>query len=87
MFLLSTSQLVEEEEEAHTTVDEATATAAEEVEAEDTIAIARAALPREDCSTLLAPACSTTARSRQQTRQDRHGRNLSNMLALITDKT
>ena len=32
IFLLSTSQWVEEEEESHTAVDEATATAADEVE-------------------------------------------------------
>ena len=54
---------MEEEEEAHTAVDKATATAADEVEDKDTITLARAALSREDCATLLAPACSTTARS------------------------
>ena len=78
---------MEKDEEAHTAVDEATETAADEVEDEDTITLARAALPREDCATLLAPACSTTSISRQQTRQDHHGINLSNTLARITDKT
>ena len=77
---------MEEEEEAHTAVDEATATASDEVEAKDTITLARAALPREDCAALLAPACLTTARSWQQIRQDHHERNSSNMLAQITEK-
>ena len=78
---------MEEEEEAHTGVDKATATAADEVEEEDTITLARSALPREDCATLLAPACLTTSRSRQHTRQYHHVKNLSNTLAKITDKT
>ena len=78
---------MKEDEEAHTAADEATATAADEVEEEDTITMAQSALPREDCATLLAPACSTTARSRQQIRQDHHGRNSSNTLARITEKT
>ena len=78
---------MEEEEEAHTAVNESTATAADEVEDEDTITLAQAALPREDCATLLAPALLITARSRQQTRKDHHGRNSSNTLARITDKT
>ena len=43
-------------------------------------------IQREDCATLLEPACSTTAIIRHQTRHDHHGRNLSNMLARITDK-
>ena len=78
---------MEEEEEAYTAVDEATATSADKEEDVDAINLELAALPREDFATLLAPACSTTARSRQQTRQDHHGRNLSNTLARITDKT
>ena len=78
---------MEEEEEAHTAVDEATATTAYEVEAEDTSTLARAALLREDCTTLLVPYCSTTARSRHQTKQDHHGINSCNTLAQITDKT
>ena len=48
---------MEEEEDAHTAVDEATATVAEEVEDEGAITLTRAALPREDCATLLAPVC------------------------------
>ena len=48
---------MEEEEKAHTAVDKAAETAADEVEDEDTITLARAALPREDCATLLAPVC------------------------------
>ena len=43
---------MEEEEEAHTAVDEATATTADEVEAEDTTTLAQAAQLREDCATL-----------------------------------
>ena len=78
---------MEEDEESHTVVEKAKETAADEVEAEDTITLARAAQLIEDCATLLAPACSTTARSRQQTRQDHHGRNSYNTLAQITDKT
>ena len=78
---------MEEEEEAHTALDEATATTEDEVEDEDTINLARSSLPREDCATLLVPVCSTTARSRKQTIQDHHGRNSSNTLAQITDKT
>ena len=78
---------MEEEEEAHTAVDEAMATAADEVEDEDTITLARAALPREDCATLLAPVYLTTDISWQQTRQYHHGRNSSNTLEQITDKT
>ena len=78
---------MEDEEEAHTAVDEETATAADELEAKEKITLEQAALPREDHETLLAPACWTTARSRQQTRQDHHGRNSSNTLAQITDKT
>ena len=78
---------MEEEEEDHTAVDEATATAADEVEDEEKITLERAALPREDCATLLAPACLTTDRSRQQTKQYHHGRNSCNTLACITDKT
>ena len=86
IFLISTSPWLEEEEEAHIAVDKATETAEDEVEAKDKITLAQAALPREDCATLLAPACSTTARSQQQTRQDHHGKNLFNTLAQITDK-
>ena len=78
---------MEEEEEAHTAVDEVTSTTADEVEAEDTITLTQAALTREDCATLLAPECLTMSRSRQHTRQYHHGKNLSNMLAKITDKT
>ena len=78
---------MEEEEESHTAVDEATETAADELEDEDTITLERAALPREDCTTLLVTACLTTSGSRQKTRQDHHGRNLSNTLERITDKT
>ena len=77
---------MEEEEEAHE-VDDETATAEDELEAEDKTTLARSALLREDCSTLSVPACSTTAISRQQTRQDHHGRNPCNTLARITDKT
>ena len=68
-------------------MDEATATTEDEVDDEDTITLEQAELPGEDCATLLAPACSTMARSRQQTRQDNHGRNSSNTLARIADKT
>ena len=78
---------MEEEEESHTAVDKATATAAGEVEAEDTITLTQAAQLGEDCATLLVPACLTTARSRQHTKQDHHGRNSCNTLELITDKT
>ena len=78
---------MEEEEEAHTVVDEATATAAEEVEEKDTITLARAELLRDDFAMLLVPECSTTAISQKQTKQDHHGRNLCNTLAQITDKT
>ena len=78
---------MEEEEESHTAVEEATATAADEVEAEDTTTLTQTAILIEDCATLLVPACLTTARSRQQTRQDHRGRNLSNTLAQITDNT
>ena len=56
---------MEEEEEAHTAVDEATATAEDTVEADYTTTLARAALLREDCEMLLVPACLTTARSQQ----------------------
>ena len=66
---------MEEEKEAHTAVDKATEIARDEVEAEDTTTLERAALLREDFATLLVPACSTTIRSRQQTKQDHHGRN------------
>ena len=72
---------MEEEEEAHTAVEEATATAGDEVEAEDTTTLERTALLREDCATLLVPACSTTARSRQKTKQYHHGINLCITLA------
>ena len=78
---------MEEEEEAHTGVDKATATAAYVVEAEDTTTLELIAQLREDYATLLSPACLTTARSQQQTKQDHHGRNLCNTLAQITDKT
>ena len=78
---------MEEEEEAHTAVDEATATAADDVEAKDTTTLAQAALLREDCATLLAPVCSNTPRSLKQTKQDPHGRNSCNTLERITDKT
>ena len=77
---------MEEEEEAHTAVDEATATAADEVEAENTTTLAQAELLREDCATLSVPVCSATSKSRQKTKQDYHGRNLCNTLARITDK-
>ena len=56
---------MEEEEEAHTAVDKATATAVDEVEDEDTITLAQAELLREDFATLLVPECSTIAISRQ----------------------
>ena len=56
---------MEEEEGDHTAMDEATATAEDEVEAEDTITLAQAVLLREDFTTLLVPACLTTSRSRQ----------------------
>ena len=78
---------MEEEEESHTSVEKATTTAADEIEAKNTTTMARAAQLREDCATLLAPVCLTTARSRQQTKQDHRGRNLCNTLARITDKT
>ena len=68
-------------------VDAETAIAADKAEAEDTTTLERAAQLTKDCAMLSAPACSTMARSRQQTRQDNHGRNSSNTLAQITDKT
>ena len=67
-------------------MDEATATASDEVEAEDTTNLAQAAQLREDRAMLLEPACLTMARSRQQTKQDNHGRNSFNTLARMTDK-
>ena len=78
---------MEEEEEAHTAVEEETDIVADKVEAEDTTNLARSALLREDCAVLLVLACSTTFRTRQQTKQDRHGINLFNTLARITYKT
>ena len=78
---------MEEEEEAHTAVEKAAETVADEVEAEYTTNLAQETLLREDCETLLLPACSTTARSRQKTKQDHSGRNSCNTLARITDKT
>ena len=77
---------MEDQEEARTAVDEATATAADEVEAKDTTTLERAALLREDFATLSVPSCSTTVRSRQQNKQDHHVRNSCNTLARITDK-
>ena len=78
---------MEEEEEAHTAVYEATETATDEVEAEYTTTMVRAALLREYCATILVPACLTMARNWQQTKQDHHGRKSCNTLALNTDKT
>ena len=78
---------MEEDEEAHTAVDKAMATTAYKVDAEDTITLERAAILKEDCATLLAPACLNTARIWQQTKQDHHGRNSCNTLAQIRDKT
>ena len=78
---------MEDQEEARTAVDEATATAADEVEAKDTTTLERAALLREYCATLSVPACWNTARSLQQTTQDHHGINSCNTLAQIMDKT
>ena len=72
---------MEEEKEAHTAVDKATAIARDEVEAEDTTTLERAAQLREDYATLLAPACLTTDGSRQHTKQYHHGRNSCNTLA------
>ena len=60
---------MEEEEEAHTAVDAATAIAADKAEAEDTTTLARSAQLRKDCAMLLAPACLTTFRSLSQTKQ------------------
>ena len=78
---------MEEEEEAHTAVDEAVVTLGDKVEAKNTINLAQSALPKEYCATLLAPAYLTMARSQHQTRQDHHGINKSNTLAEITYKT
>ena len=72
---------MEDEEEAHTSVDKATATAADEVEAKDKNNLAQDAQLREDCATLLEPTCLTTARGWQQTKYDHHGRNSCNTLA------
>ena len=63
---------MEEKEEAHTVVDEATATAAVKVEAEDTTTLERAAQLREDYAILLAPVCLNMAKSWQQTKQYHH---------------
>ena len=46
---------MEEEEEARTAVYVETATTVDEVEAEDTITLTRAALLKENCTTLLVP--------------------------------
>ena len=78
---------MEEEEEAHTTMEKATVISVDDVEAEDTTTLARAVLLREDCVTLSVPTCSTTVRIQQQTKQDHHGRNSYNVLAQIMDKT
>ena len=72
---------MEEEEESHTAVGEATAIATDEVEAEDTTNLERAAQLREYCAMLSAPACSTTVKIRQQTKQNHPERNLCNTLA------
>ena len=72
---------MEEEEEAHTAVEEATATMADEVYTKYTITLEIAVILREDCATLLAPECLTTSISRKQTKQDHHGRNSCNTLA------
>ena len=85
---------MEEGEEARTAVDAATVTAADEAtvitadeaEAEDIITLARAAQLRKDCAMLSAPACLTRVRSRPQTKQEHHERNLCNMSALTTAK-
>ena len=78
---------MEEEEKSRTAVDEATAIAADEVEAEETTTLERSAQIREDCAMLSETACSTTVRSWQQIKKDNHGRNSCNMLARITDNT
>ena len=66
---------MEEEEESHTEVDEATEIAGDEVQAKGIPALERAEQLREDCEMLLAPVCLTTVRSWQQTKQDHRRRN------------
>ena len=56
---------MEEEEETHTTVDEAMEIAADEVEAEDTTNLARAAQLRKDFAMLSETACLAMFRSLQ----------------------
>ena len=78
---------MEEEEEAHTVLDEATAITLDEVEAEDTSIMAREVLIIDNCAALSLPACFTMVRSWQQTKQYHYRRNSCNMLAQVTYKT
>ena len=78
---------MEEEEEAHTTMEKAMVISADDVEAEDTTTLSRAVLLREDCVNPSVPTCLTTVRIQQQTKQDHHERNSYNVFAQIMDKT
>ena len=77
---------MEEEEEARTAVDTATAIAADRLEAEDITTLTRAAQLRKDYTMLLAPVCLNAVRIRSQTKQEHHGRNSCNTSAQITAK-
>ena len=77
---------MEEEEEAHTAVEAVMEIVEDDVEAEYITTRELVFQIRKDCAMLLTPSCSTTGRSRPQTKQYHHGINSCNALAQITAK-